>query len=594
MESRPHASSDPVAAPRLLLGWLFSAILLAAALALYLLHIEGLEQIRQARYVPWWTVALAFAATEAFTVDVDFERQPFTFSLSSLPLMVGLVFLSPEELVLVLGAGAVGLLVSDRAKPAARVFANISSLFFYNALTVVGYRLVLGEGSPVAARGWLAAGAAASIQLVVSNLTAELGIALEAGSFSTHSTRRAQVGSFVIEVLATASGLLLVVVLWHQPEAVWIPLFLVAGLLAVARAATRASQREAKLALLSEFMSQRSLDSHDLMASLLARVKQLLHCRSAEIVVVAGSHRGASLRLTMGPEGDLSATTPSTDELQQTLAGRAAMRDESVIVARHSSEAELLALLPRDAAMGGVAVPVKGEQGVLGAMVATDRVGLKVFDAGDRELLETVASHAGAVLESSLLLERLRSEAAAREHEATHDALTGCANRTLFRRRLEEAFERATGDGSIVGVLLIDLDHFKQLNDREGHHAGDAVLVEISARLETAVPPSATVGRLGGDEFAIVVPGLANAAAAAELAARLVEIISAPVQLDGVAVSVSASIGEAVYPDHATAAAHSDNASLLLRHADEAMYRAKGRRSGYVSYEHGAPASVVR
>lgn len=217
--------------------------------------------------------------------------------------------------------------------------------------------------------------------------------------------------------------------------------------------------------------------------------------------------------------------------------------------------------------------------------MAADRRGLKVFDAGDRDLLETVASHAGAVIENSLLVERLRGEAAAKEHEATHDALTGCANRTLFRRRLEVALETAARGGSILGVLLIDLDHFKQLNDREGHHAGDVVLVEISRRLKAAIPAGATVGRLGGDEFAIVLPGMDRAEAAGELAARLVEEVGAPVELEHATVSVRPSIGQAAYPDHATHPDHSDNASLLLRRADQAMYRAKGRRSGHALYE---------
>ncbi len=585
MEREPLGAANRASLTRLRHGWALTVALGASALVLYIGYILRMDEAPGPSPLPWWSVALAFAATEAFTVDFDLEQQPFAFSLSTLPLMVALAYLSPGELGLVVLAGAGGLIVGDRGKPAPRVAANVASLLFYSSLAVGSYRFVLGDAAPIEPGGWAAAGAVAVTQFVVSNMLAEAGIALESGRFKLHYTRVTFVGSVIIEVLATLAGLLLVVALWHQPGAMWIPLLLVAALIGALRLVTRVSRRAAKLELLSEFMAQRSLDSQELMTSLLARVRELLHCRVAEIVILAGGNRDVAFRLVLDRQGQASATTPSAAELAQTLAGRAREQDESIIVTCHADEQELLELLPHDAEMGAVAVPLRGEQGVLGAIVAADRENTKVFDDRDREVLETVASHAGAVIENSLLLERLRSEAAAMEHEATHDALTGCANRTLFRKRLEEALLRASREGSVVGVLLIDLDHFKRLNDREGHHAGDAFLIETSARLNAAVPPGATVGRLGGDEFAIVLPAMGRADAATELAARLTEEVSAPVHLEHTTASIRPSIGEATYPVHATCSGHVDNATLLLRHADQAMYRAKGRRSGGVVYE---------
>ncbi len=592
MEREPLGATNRAGATRLCHGWGLTVALVTSALVLYIGYILRLDGATGPSPLPWWSVALAFAATEAFTVDFDLEQQPFVFSLSSLPLMVALAYLSPGELGLVILAGAGGLIVGDRGKPAPRVVANVASLLFYSSLAVCSYRLVLGDAGPIEPGGWRAAAAVAVTQFVVSNMLAEAGIALESGRFRLHYTRVTFVGSCIIEVLATIAGLLLVVVLWHQPGAVWIPLLLVAALIGALRLVTRVSRRAAKLELLSEFMAQRSLDSQELMTSLLARVRELLHCRVAEIVVVSGGSQDVAFRLVLDQRGQASATTPSAAELAQTLAGRARVQNESIIVTRHADEQELLDLLPDDAAMGAVAVPLRGEQGVLGAIVAADRENTKVFDDRDREVLETVASHAGAVIENSLLLERLRSEAAAMEHEATHDALTGCANRTLFRKRLEEALLWASEkEGSLVGVLLIDLDHFKRLNDGEGHHAGDAFLIETSARLNAAAPPGATVGRLGGDEFAIVLPRMGRADAVTKLAARLTEEVSAPVHLEHTTASIRPSIGEATYPVHATSPSHVDNASLLLRHADQAMYRAKGRRSGGVYEEDEAALS---
>jgi diguanylate cyclase (GGDEF)-like protein/PAS domain S-box-containing protein len=166
----------------------------------------------------------------------------------------------------------------------------------------------------------------------------------------------------------------------------------------------------------------------------------------------------------------------------------------------------------------------------------------------------------------STALARLRGEARMR-HDAVHDPLTGLANRTLFRDHLEQALARSARTGSASGLLFIDLDNFKQVNDLHGHAAGDAVLVELGQRLRAAVRPTDTVARLGGDEFVVLCEGVDEHAAVA-LGHRLQEAIGLPLAVGGTEHGLSASIGIAV--DEA-------DPDVLLGNADTAVYRAKAR-----------------
>lgn len=168
-------------------------------------------------------------------------------------------------------------------------------------------------------------------------------------------------------------------------------------------------------------------------------------------------------------------------------------------------------------------------------------------------------------------LARLRGEERVR-HDAVHDPLTGLANRTLLHDRLEHALARSEREGCGTGVLFIDLDNFKQVNDQYGHATGDAVLAELGKRLRGAVRPADTVARVGGDEFVVVCEEVDEESAVA-LGERLLQAISLPLTVDGVNHWLSASIGVAL--------GRSDP-DKLLANADTAVYRAKATRRGMV------------
>ena len=159
----------------------------------------------------------------------------------------------------------------------------------------------------------------------------------------------------------------------------------------------------------------------------------------------------------------------------------------------------------------------------------------------------------------------LRHQLVQSRHRATHDALTGLANRAQLNARAKDLLRGGRG----AALLLIDIDGFKEINDALGHEHGDNVLREVAARLDGSMRPSDVVARLGGDEFAVLMPDVPTGEAALVLAERLRARLRQPLPLDALAVKLGVSIGTAVAPEHG------EDIDDLMRHADLAMYRAK-------------------
>lgn len=204
----------------------------------------------------------------------------------------------------------------------------------------------------------------------------------------------------------------------------------------------------------------------------------------------------------------------------------------------------------------------------------------------ERELEALVQQRTLQLAEANSVLktqvdERIRAEQLLRDSErrmrflAHHDALTGLANRVLLDDRLQVAIARAQRESGCVVVMLIDLDHFKQINDKLGHEIGDKLLVEIAERLRATTRAADTVARLSGDEFVIVLTDQKTASDAAPIAQKIIDMLSRPIDTNGHALSTGASIGIAIYPKNGA------DTKTLLKRADVAMYAAKrvGRKT---------------
>lgn len=166
-------------------------------------------------------------------------------------------------------------------------------------------------------------------------------------------------------------------------------------------------------------------------------------------------------------------------------------------------------------------------------------------------------------------------------HMAYHDSLTDLPNRALFNDRLTLALAHAQRNRQLLAVMLLDLDYFKEVNDTLGHSVGDKLLQAIGDRLTGLLRESDTIARMGGDEFLFLLPEIARVEDAAKIAQKILEAIRERFVLNGHELHVTTSIGITIYPND------SEDAGILMRNADIAMYRAKEK--GRNNYQHYAP-----
>jgi diguanylate cyclase (GGDEF)-like protein len=292
-----------------------------------------------------------------------------------------------------------------------------------------------------------------------------------------------------------------------------------------------------------------SLDDHEVAAAAVARATGMLKADWAEIVLDA---------TPTAPALAYSGTADGLDaDYSGVLAGRSLRSDQEAKQVFYSA-------------------PLEGPLGRIGTM----RVGFReVVDLTKRELhvLRTFAHSVSTTMQNARLYSEMRQHADAKAHEASHDGLTGLGNRALLHDRAVSAMASATHDAQ-CGLLVIDLDHFKEINDTLGHAAGDVFLKQVAQRISSSVKDADAVCRLGGDEFAVLISGLRSPDHADAIGARLLEVLSEPVGFDGLRLSIEGSVGVACYP------ADSSSFDELLRRADVALYQAKGSRGSVSHY----------
>jgi diguanylate cyclase (GGDEF)-like protein/PAS domain S-box-containing protein len=171
-----------------------------------------------------------------------------------------------------------------------------------------------------------------------------------------------------------------------------------------------------------------------------------------------------------------------------------------------------------------------------------------------------------------------KAQTAGLEYLATHDALTNLPNRPLFFDRLHHTLLAAQRVKESFGLLIIDLDRFKEINDTLGHPIGDLILQEVGSRLKEALRESDTVARIGGDEFAVILPGI-QLKGVVFAVQKILKALEAPFTPNHLSLSVHASVGISLFPEHG------QEAGDLMRSADQAMYQAKKSGSGYQIYQ---------
>lgn len=361
----------------------------------------------------------------------------------------------------------------------------------------------------------------------------------------------------------------------------------------------RLRQREAEIAMLSELTevigSEYNLQKvFDLVA---VRARELLHAETATIPVLSPDQKTYCYRAADGNHADelRFAELPIETGIcgwvfRHRKAWWKGVLDQLEESERNQWEKEAGTVL---------LVPLVGKRQFLGGIACINKVDGAGFDTQDYDLLNLFAGQVSIAIENAMFFEELteaRHKAEAYkerliesnrkltrsneelQHYAVHDPLTALPNRTLILDRLQQGILTARRDQESMALIMIDLDHFKEVNDTLGHSVGDDLLISVGKCFQSALREPDTLGRLGGDEFAVVLPQ-ANREAALTVARKLQLTLQQPVEIDHNSFSIGASMGIAVYPEHGR------DPSALLRSADVAMYMAKRNRDEYVIYD---------
>jgi diguanylate cyclase len=313
-----------------------------------------------------------------------------------------------------------------------------------------------------------------------------------------------------------------------------------------------------------------------------------------DFVNAGGKAGGPRLAASIGsadPSLDWLSRHAAPDEAEQVVSIQAAYRTQAsalrtLLAAGNAGDTERVMALHEDGEATTAALHAQVTDNFVRSRVEASRY----LDESDRRMRRIRGLGLGLfgfelallVICTGILLgyqRRVECQAATSQHQALHDSLTGLANRDLLAERTGQAVLAAQRHGDQVGLLLIDLDRFKEVNDTLGHHYGDLLLQQIAARLHETVRDMDTVARLGGDEFAVLLPRVSSVYEVEQVGRRLVTALARPADLDGLVVDVSASLGVAIYPND------SIDADQLLQHADIAMYMAKRAHLGVAVYD---------
>ena len=544
--------------------WALIAAMASMAAILFVLVVRHLESPTGGIHLPWWALALAFAAAEVFVVHVNFRHSALSLSLAEVPLVAGLFLAHPSELMLacILGPGVVLLL--DRRHIPMRTAFNLAQFALVGGLSITVFSLLMPASAEVGPEAWVATLAATLTGTLAAGGLIAVGMSVAEEPVDGPQLRQMLGADGLVTIANTCLALAGVAVLLADPRSAWLLLGPAIVMFLAYRAYVQERSRHRSLEFLYDVTRtvHRAPTVPAALTELLTKAREAFHAESAEVYLFPAD--GPPLRTTVTFEGVIAVMEPDESDVAAALR-RTVVEDGSVLLrgeAAHGRRELLLA-------------PLAGEHGLLGAIALADREGrVTEFTSHDLTLLETLANHTAVSLEHDRLEQavwELTEDRARLEHRAHHDPLTGLANRELFAEQVEAAIARP--DGRAV-VLLLDLDDFKHVNDRFGHEIGDELLVAFTRRLRSCLRTSDLPARLGGDEFAVLLDR-GDHERATRIAERIQVAFKEPFKLSTATLRVGASTGIAL-GEHGEA-----TAADVLRNADVAMYAAKEQEKGH-------------
>jgi diguanylate cyclase (GGDEF)-like protein len=545
------------------------AIALVAA-ALYVFAVRPLGGPLEPGFVPWWSLVVVCFAAELFTLAGEGRFELAALNPNDAAIVLGFFFVSPSGLLGAQLVGAFLALALLRRTELQTIAYRLAVLALGTSLAVVSFRALAEVLATSGGRSWVAAyigAAVASLVVALAMFAHRFAFNRAAVGRLGRSSALALAGS-----LASSSIALAAVALVRGGDLAAVLLFVpFASYAVLLRAYTTERRRLLHLRALYDSMrlAGRTSGSDGGVAELLGATRKLLDAEVARIVLLPRGSSTVSHRASLGPRGTERLAPVDLSAAEQAALTAAVRSQSAILIAPDGGAVSLRGLLAELHLRNAMLTALRGDDGVVGVLLAGDRRGEDTFSDDDLRLFETFAEHAGVLLENERLEESLSELEELKEqlrHQAYHDSLTGLPNRRLFAEHVARAL--AEQPASHVAVLFLDLDDFKTINDSLGHLAGDSLLQAVAGRVRSSVRPQDVPARLGGDEFAVLTESAAPGDAE-HVAHRLVEALEGSFGIGGREISVHASVGIAY------GGLGASSADELLSNADVAMYNAK-------------------
>ncbi|MGH9273598.1 MAG: putative bifunctional diguanylate cyclase/phosphodiesterase [Acidimicrobiales bacterium] len=528
----------------------------------------------------------AFVLVELMTVNVEARNEAHALTFSEVPLVVGLFLAAPVDLLVARILGGVIVLGVLRRQQLPKLSLNLAS-FALECTVVIGvFRLMFNDADATSLSNWVVVFLAMMLSQVLGVLVVSVGITLYGSWPGARVLRQVLLFGTLTSIANTCSGLALAVSLWDKSYIGLLFVALATVLFLLHRAYSGLTERHKSLETLHDFT--RGLGGS-------------LEIQELERAVVEGARgilRGEQGALLLPPIRDGAPATRVLAEGEHTVRSNISPTELAADLAILLPDGESRLYEPGQPLPGWLAeiglkdaaiVPLTTDGVATGALLVANRLTeVSEFVDGDLRVFETLANHANVALENGRLVAHLQHEAKEQAYLALHDSVTGLPNRTSLLEQLEAAIQRAKATEVGLALVFIDLDTFKEVHDTLGMATGDRLLLEVKQRVEAVLPPTATFARFTGDQFAVLVTGVAHLDDVMKLAETIHAEFDSPFTADAVSLVLGASLGIAMYPEHAT------SADLLLQRTDAATYMARLDGSGIEVYASDADPYAPR
>lgn len=407
--SRPHEQAG--AAPRVAassLIWLLTAVMGASALALWSSSVSDLSGLRSPLQIPWWALAMLFAGAEIFVIHLQLRRDAHSFSLSEVPLLLGLFFSSPGGLVAAQLIGAAAALAVHRRQSALKLAFNLSHFALGTQLAILAFHAV-APADPLGPAGWLGGLSAALISAGVGALAISAAVTLV-----ERDPLRGLGHSLRLLAIVTSSnaclGLALVTVVWVHPQAAWLLVVPTVLSFLAYRAYTGQLEKHHSLQLLYESSRSlnRSLEVGPVVQTLLRQARDMFRAEIASITLFPRTEAESAVTTTLGPGDSFDYMVPVDLDPTEGVWARVASEGEALLLGRPINNERIRRYFARRGIRDAMVAPLLGDEGSIGVMLVGNRVGnVSTFDGEDLKLFETLANHASLSLRNARLVERL-------------------------------------------------------------------------------------------------------------------------------------------------------------------------------------------